>query len=83
LRPDFIGDVGSVLTEAESRADAEVCPSAEIGEESLARLTQVSVRVDDRRHRRLSREIDARGVDRQSHAGSRAHLHDPPAVDDE
>jgi len=60
-----------------------VSPPAQIVNEHLARLTQLSVRVDDRGHHRLACQVHVSRTRGPGYIGGSTDLHEPRAVHDE
>ena len=80
LGANLIRHVGRVLTKAHRRADAEVRAPPQVVDERLARLAQMRVRVDNRRHHGLAGQVDAHRARGHAHVGRPADLREARAV---
>lgn len=63
-----------VLAETHRRTDTEVGAPAQVVDDRFARLAQMVVRIDDRRHHRLAGQVDTCGAGRCLHVRRTADL---------
>ena len=77
------GHVAWIEAEAQDRPNAEMRAVGEVLEQGLARRARVHVRVHERGHDRLARDIDAGGAGRHGDRCRRSHVRDPWAFHDD
>ena len=80
---DLERHVRRVLPQALRRADAVIRAPLQVVDQHLARLAEMLVRVDDRRHHGLAGEVHARRARGDAHVGGAADLREAIAADDE
>ena len=83
LCADLERHVGRVLPETLRRADTVVRTPRQIVDQHLARLAEMRVRVDDRRHHGLAGEVDSRRARGNAHVAGAADLREAVPAHDE